>query len=98
MCHVKRAARARNFVTNPALRVRVRVLRAAVGYRVLSVQKNSPASNVTIIHNGIRQLTAEERIKGQSLVAFFDFIISINGHRLVRCAMSGDGCCCLGAP
>jgi hypothetical protein len=57
---------------------------AAVGYRVLSVQQNSPASNVTIIHNGIRQLTTEERIKGQSLVAFFDFIISINGHRLVR--------------
>lgn len=55
-----------------------------MGYRVLSVHENSPASNVTVIHNGERQLMVEERITGHALVPYFDFIISINGKRLVR--------------
>ena len=55
-----------------------------VGYRVLSVQPESPAADVSVIHNGVRKLDREERMHG-SLISFFDWIISINGHRLVSC-------------
>ena len=58
----------------------------AVGYRVLSVQPGSPAADVTVVHNGLRALMKEERQTGACLVPYFDFIISMDGKRLVRLA------------
>lgn len=66
------------------LRAPIRSSVFAVGYRVLTVHQGSPAATCTVINIGDRMLMKEERIEGQPLVPFFDFIMSINGKRLVR--------------
>ena len=66
-----------------------------VGYRVLSVDPNGPASKGRVVSLGPKLYPSDDAVEqarqqqvereGQpALVSFFDFILSINGVRLVR--------------
>ena len=48
---------------------------------MLSVKPNSPATDVWLIHNGLRALSRDEVVKAH-LVSFLDWIVAINGRRL----------------
>lgn len=65
-----------------------------VGYRVMSVNPGGPATRTKVLSYGPKLYPGDQDVElaraerepnssDHSLVSFFDFILSVNGHRLV---------------